>query len=216
MLNDLRLRFLQTTLQNDENRAKKIFFAQGIIILFLLGNVVYLNILLHQKQNSIETTTQKQSPSPFISPTAVPSPLVSLTPTPTPSKIQTSSSQSPLVKDYFIPLGSGSSQNPEWTDIPGVQAAIDFGKYQTIKEIRFEASIYVPTGNQIVSARLYNNTDQHPVWSSEVTMKENSTSYLSSSSLVYDKGEKVYQVQMKTQLRDIANLVQSRIHIILK
>ncbi|EKD86751.1 MAG: hypothetical protein ACD_37C00158G0001, partial [uncultured bacterium] len=33
--------------------------------------------------------------------------------------------------------------------------------------------------------------------------------------IIYDKGSKTYQVQMKTQLKYTANVTQSRVHIIL-
>ena len=112
-------------------------------------------------------------------------------------------------------MGSGSSQAGDWTDVPGLEASVDFGKYKSIKEIRFEASISVPTANEAVWVRLFNKTDQHPVWFSEATMTGGASSYLVSSPITYDKGSKTYQVQMKTQLKYTANLTQSRIHITL-
>ena len=94
--------------------------------------------------------------------------------------------------------------------------SLDFGSYNRIKEVHFEASVYVPTANQSVSVRLYNVTDKHPVWYSEVTMAGGPSAYLTSPAVSYDTGTKLYQVQMKTQLQSTANLVQSKIHVTLQ
>lgn len=116
-------------------------------------------------------------------------------------------------KEYFIPLGTGSSTAGDWIDVSGVQATIDTAQYPKIKSVIFEATVQVPTGNQIVWVRLYNKTDKHPVWFSEVSMSGAGPVMLESQVITLDKGSKIYQVQMKTQLQFTASLNQSRIHI---
>lgn len=215
MLNDIRTRFLQMQLYKDEKRAKIAFLSISVLLLILLANTIYLNLILLDKSKKNEAVSIS-----VVSPTSTALPSPTIKPTRTPRITKPVESQAVIqdagVKDYFIPLGSGTNQTNEWTDVPGVQATVDFGQYKEIKEIRFEASVYVPTANQAVSVRLYNVTDKHPVWYSEVTMPSGESSKnLVSSPVAYDTGSKVYQVQMKVQLQAVATLVQSRIHVIL-
>ena len=92
---------------------------------------------------------------------------------------------------------------------------MDLGSYGNIKEIRFEASVQDPAENQVVWVRLFNETDGHPVWNSEVVKNAGAEGYLVSSPVIYNVGNKVYKVQMKTQLGSVVNLGESRLHIIL-
>jgi hypothetical protein len=124
---------------------------------------------------------------------------------------QTSSS----VKEYFIPFGSGSTQNNQWEDIPGVEAYIDTKSYAQIQTVYFEVSMGIPTKNGVVSARLYNVTDQHPVWFSEVST-DSDTSKLVTTQIKLDPGNKQYRVQMKTTLSYTSVLDFARVKIITK
>ncbi len=152
------------------------------------------------------------TPTPILTftPTVTPSPTLIPLPTLTPTPIV-------MVKDYFIPLGTGESQAASWEDVPGSQVNVDFGQYPHIKEILFEASVNIPTASEWVSIRLFNETDMHPVWNSTVTSNDGVTfAVLTSTPITYDTGLKTYQVQMQTQLQAPTDLVQARIHIILQ
>lgn len=116
-------------------------------------------------------------------------------------------------KEYYIPLGTGTNAASEWTDVAGASAYVDTAQYPRIKKVVFEATVGVPTGNQAAYVRLFNATDKHPVWFSEVSMNTTGPSALTSTPITLDKGNKLYQVQMKTQLKFTANLSQARIHI---
>lgn len=213
VINDLNDR-LQNRLQRDEGWVKFALSLEGILIILLIISTIYLSlyILQHQTPQQSSQTQVTQTESNIQTPLPSPSP----TPSPTPLAKTTSVPAVNGVKEYFIPLGSGSSTASDWTDVPGVVTSLDFGQYQHIKEVHFEASVYVPTANQSVSVRLYNVTDKHPVWYSEVTMSGGSSAYLTSPAVSYDTGTKLYQVQMKTQLQATANLVQSKIHVTLQ
>lgn len=116
-------------------------------------------------------------------------------------------------KEFFVPLGSGSSTASDWEDIPGAQAYINDTAYGIIKTVTFEASLYTPTANQTAYARLYNVTDKHPVWNSEVRIDGGNPKLLISNAVSLDNGSKLYIVQMKTQLQARTNLESARIHI---
>lgn len=121
---------------------------------------------------------------------------------------------SSTAKEYYVPLGSGSNTTNDWTDVAGASAYIDTASYGRIKIATFEATVTVPAGSQKVWVRLFNATDKHPVWFSEMTTDNASPTLLTSEAITLDSGNKLYQVQMKTQLKAPTNLVQSRVRII--
>ncbi len=220
MLNNFRDRLLFIKLSRDERYVRLAFFILGIICTAIVINLIYLNVLFFDRNNYANMTNVKTivvTPLPEkITPTGV-------SPTSEPNVgsnnnlvTTIATQQTGGVKDLYIPLGSGNTQAKDWTNIPGAEAEIDFGKYQNIKEIHFEASVLIPNTNETVAVRLYNVTDNHPVWYSQVTSTSSNNNYLISGPISYDFGLKLYQVQMQTQLQAPANLVQSRIHIILK
>lgn len=136
-------------------------------------------------------------------------------PTVTPTKAieQTGGVQSFSAKEFFVPLGSGSNATDDWADVAGVQAYIDSTQYSAVKSVMFEASVSIPTGNQTAYVRLYNATDKHPVWFSDVSMEGGTPQALFSKPITLDSGNKLYKVQMKTSLKYTANLTQARVHI---
>lgn len=117
------------------------------------------------------------------------------------------------VKEFFIPFGSGFSSAGEWTDISGMSATIDSANYKGIKNVVFEATLRIPTGNQIAYARLFNVTDKHPVWFSEVLIEGGTPSLVTSQHITLDSGNKVYQVQMKTSLKYQSFIDQARMRV---
>jgi len=136
-------------------------------------------------------------------------------PTPTPTVKLTSQTQtSSFVKEFFVPFGSGSNSSDDWQDIGGLKATLDPANYGSIKTVIFEATVRIPTGNETAYVRLYNATDKHPVWFSEVSLEGGTPQLLVSKPITLDSGNKTYQVQMKTSLKYPAFLDQSRLHII--
>jgi len=132
----------------------------------------------------------------------------------TPAVITKETKAPARVKEFFIPFGSGSGSASDWQDIEGLQAYIDSTNYEEVKTVTFEASLRIPTGNQTAYVRLFNKTDKHPVWFSEVSLTGGTAQLLISEPITLDKDNKLYQVQMKTQLKYQALLDQARIHII--
>jgi hypothetical protein len=143
-------------------------------------------------------------------------PTATLTPTPTKAEpVSSGSTSSNSVKEYFIPFGSGSGNSTDWQDVAGLQANVDSSTYGTIKSVVFEASLHIPNGNEIAKIRLFNATDGHPVWNSELDFNGNTSSvFKTSKSIALDTGNKLYKVQMQTQLQYSAVIDQSRLHII--
>lgn len=116
-------------------------------------------------------------------------------------------------KEYYVPLGSGTNATDDWVDVAGASANIDTTSYGKIKQVTFEATIST-VGSQKMWVRLFNATDKHPVWYSEVSTEKSGPVLLTSSPVTLDSGNKLYQVQMKTQLKAPSTLVQSRVRIV--
>ena len=213
---------------------KKIVSRQNLIFVFLfviLINLLYLDLII-AKGTNIKTIEKIISAPTFdkssdntaclneckalineeIGKLNKATPVISSpTPTKAPASAQTTSS---TTKEYYVPFGSGSGSSLDWQDMAGLQASIDSNGYNSIKSVVFEVSLHVPTGNETASVRLYNSTDNHPVWNSELTFNGNSSSvFMSSDSISLDSGNKLYKVQIKTQLQYSAIVDQSRVHI---
>lgn len=128
--------------------------------------------------------------------------------------INQSGSGGSAAKEYFVPLGTGTNKSDDWLDVEGAQSYIDSTQYRKIKKVTFEATLEIPNGAQISYVRLYNVTDKHPVWFSEMNMDGSGPQLLISAPISLDPGQKLYKVQMKSQLKGLINLVQSRVHIL--
>jgi len=213
MAKGIRERFILTRLYRDEREIRVGFFIILGLVFVLIANIVFLNLVSFNNLKNVYLGVQSSKKTVF--PTAIPTVTEAPTPTIVSPIYKNPVNQTLGPKEYFIAFGSGANASDDWQDVPGAEAVIDFGNYQNVKEIKFEASVNVPTANEAVSVRLFNKTDQHPVWYSEVTMNGGASSYLVSSPITYDSGSKTYQVQMKTQLKYTANLTQSRLHITL-
>ncbi len=153
---------------------------------------------------SIQPTSTLVSP-----PVGIPTPTPTVKPV---SQVQDQAQYS--VKEFFVPFGTGSNSSDDWQDVAGIKATIDTVNYGNIKTVTFEASVRIPTGNEIAYVRLYNATDKHPVWFSDVSLEGGTAQLLISKPITLSSGNKTYQVQMKTSLKYPAYLDQSRLHII--
>ncbi len=117
-------------------------------------------------------------------------------------------------KEFFISFGGGANMSDDWQDITGLTAIVDSTNYAQIKKVTFEASVHIPAANERAFVRLFNATDKHPVWFSEVSLEGGDTKLMVSPAITLDLGEKTYQVQMKTSLKYQAILDQARLHIV--
>lgn len=115
--------------------------------------------------------------------------------------------------EYFVPFGaaSGTSQG-SYTTLPALQAYVNMSNYTNVESVVFEISL---SGNGITSAQLYNATDGYVIPNSQVSTPGGSPQFLISSPLTLPAGNKLYQVQIQTQLSSPATVDQARLHITL-
>lgn len=211
---------------DEELNFKLVFFSPWTFLflsfIFIIGNLFVIDVALFSVKNA-KVVLKEASPQPptvkdvtidtcGISCKEEIAKAVTQSVVVTPA-IKTQSFPTASVKEYFVPLGSGSNASADWEDVPGAQAYIDSTSYGKIKSVTFEASFYTPTNNQIAYARLFNVTDKHPVWNSDVSIEGGTPILKISSPINLDSGSKLYVVQMKTQLQSRTNLENARIHI---
>jgi len=209
----------------------------GIAILIIaLIDLVYINWWILQSQSSkvksqnLEETRAVQQeiieemPSPSVIPspkseskTDTKSPETKTVETKTIVERETQTIVQTAQKEIFIPIGSGSTKNNNYEDLAGLEVTIDTNKYPNIESAVFEASIWVQDGNGKMFAQLFNSTDKHPVWSSEISTSSSKATLTSSPTIILEKGSRTYRVQAKTNLTSYAAHVDNaRIKITLK
>lgn len=135
---------------------------------------------------------------------------------PTSSKTIPTTVKTTNVKEYYIPLGSGSSKDSNWIDLPGIEAYLTPKNYGIIKEMYFEAGLNNPTGNGRVYARLRNVTDNTPLIESEVSREGIGGGSVVSGRIPLPNTTKLYRVQLKSSLGALVSLDSGRIKIIVE
>lgn len=198
------------------------------LIVLMLGNLAYLDFLAFRSTKEVDikepiATLQTKPSQNIIQETSQMCPAACLDQiyeatasakkSPTPTVTKTVVSNLSQTKEFFVPFGSGSNAASDWEDVPGLKSYIDSTKYSSIKTVVFEASVRIPTGNEKAYVRLFNETDKHPVWFSDVSLEGGIAQLLVSNPITLDSGNKLYKVQMKTSLKFTAILDQARIHI---
>lgn len=115
--------------------------------------------------------------------------------------------------EYVVSFGSGINTTNSWTNVPGAAAYIDQSLYPNITNVTFEAGVFIPTGNQTAYVRLFNQTVQHPVWFSDVSLSGGAAQLLVSQPITLDPGNNLYQVQMMSSLGYQTNLANASVRI---
>jgi hypothetical protein len=210
-------------------KGKEIIFLFSFFLLWL--NILFLNwqFLKGEKKEVVPVSTQEGSPQvsplPFMSEEnqdACPEACLQALATVTGQIDQTPTSSAapislfPVVKEVYIPLGTGSTRSQDWEAISGAEAVIDPVNYPAIKSMIFEASVRIPTGNGQVSAKIFNVTDQHDVWYSEIVSEGPVSQRQESKEINLASGRKLYRVMMKSSMGYEAILDSARIKIILQ
>lgn len=204
----------------------------GIAIIALaLADLLYINWWMIKNQK-LEAGGQKQEESRAVT-EATPASSPSVTPSPEPEEspvVETKTVETKTVveketqtivqtaqKEIFIPIGSGSTKKSSYDDLAGLEVTIDSGKYSAIEAADFEASLWVQDGNGRVTAQLFNKSDGHPVWNSEISTSSATGVLTTSPKITLSAGNKTYKVQAKTALTEFAAHVDNaRIKITLK
>src|SRR3989344_5352210 len=198
-----------------------------VALLFLKYWVISQDQKLKIKDQNVLQTEEKKTEVAFESPSpyALPSPMPSIEPKTEVRTVETKTvveKESQTIvqtaqKEIFIPIGGGSTFSNSYIDLAGLEVSIDTAKYSTIESVVFEASVRVQDGNGKMYTQLYNVSDKHPVWNSEISTGSSTSILATSPKIILDSGAKIYRVQAKTNLTSYAAHVDNaRIKITLK
>lgn len=203
------------------NNFPRMHLWQNIFLIILILNIIILDIFVFSgsfKNQLMPAIIQNQTNKveSIIIPEVTKQTPLSITPSVTkaPAFNQTIINK-PLIRELYIPIGSGSSKSSNWKALEGVEINIDTTKYSTIKEAYFQASLRIPTANGRVYAKLVNETDKHDVWFSEVS-NEGSIAVVKEAKIDLASGAKLYRVYLKSTLESEAILDQARIKLIVE
>lgn len=117
------------------------------------------------------------------------------------------------VSEFFVPLGSGSTREQNWTTIDGIEAQINTSRYNHIAKVSFEASLRIPTGVGQLGARLINLSDNVPLAETEVFLEGTDSKRLERT-FTLREGNKVYGVQLRSTIGALGVLDIARIKIL--
>lgn len=198
------------------------YFILISILLLLAVNTALLDIVIFTqsvKNDSsavnIQSTTIQNDLCPSACQTLIrlQSNQVATASSPVPARIQANPPASVgIAKEYYIPLGIGTTKSMQYDDLLTTDTTIDTSNYPPIKQVTFEVTLRNPTGNGQTLAKLFNVSDKHDVWFSEVSF-EGGGSAQRSATVNLDPGNKIYRVQLKSTLGYDVYVDNSRIHI---
>ncbi|KKR86119.1 MAG: hypothetical protein UU34_C0021G0013 [Candidatus Curtissbacteria bacterium GW2011_GWA1_41_11] len=215
----------------DEGSSKSILTKIGLAVLVIaLLDLFFLNYLTFKNQKEsqesqvIEEDSRvivEPSPPPIEvtedqpEPSSAPPPAGGTTETKT--IVEKETVVQTAQKEIFIPIGSGSVQKKDWTDVPGLEVTIDTTKYSVIESIVFEATVWPEGGNGRAYARLINISDSNPFVESQISSASNTGELKTSGSIPFPSGSKKYGVQAKSDIENFgAHVENARIKITLK
>jgi hypothetical protein len=125
------------------------------------------------------------------------------------------SSKQPLKRSpLYIPLGTiGETGDQSYIWIEASEAIINPNEYDGYSSMQLQVSLKLTEQIGVVSARVFNQTDQQPVSNSEVSSKATDYVLLTSSGFKLPPGQKTYRLQVSSSLGNNAYIQNARIKV---
>lgn len=206
----------------------KYSFSVAAVLFLLAINVVLLDLAVFSSQGRSESTKTivLPTPTPSVQTSDAQCPpscrsfiseeIRKSIPSSAPSTVSTTAETAKLqetAKEFYVPLGSGSTKSSDYEELPSAEAYVDTYNYSKINKVVFEVYLRNPTGNGKVYAKLFNATDKHDVWFSEVVFEGGGTARREAA-ITLEPGNKLYRVMLKSSLRYDAYVDTARIKIV--
>ena len=119
---------------------------------------------------------------------------------------------SDMIREYFIPLGSGSISNTEWADVQSAQATVNSDRYGEVVNVYFEASLQAINGT--VEARILDKTTSEVIHESNISHNTSEYAWKSSKPFLIGPGGKTFIVQMKSSTGETVEMSQARLKVL--
>ncbi|MBI5449526.1 hypothetical protein HY948_04405 [Candidatus Gottesmanbacteria bacterium] len=188
-----------------------------IPVLFLFAvNLLFLDIVVfsQQKPQPPAQVTIESVPAPVEADTVCSSSCITIIDEKLNAVQPRPASPVSTAREFYVSLGSGTTKSSDYEDILSAEAYIDTGNYASIKQATIELFLRNPTGNGRIYAKLYNVTDKHDVWFSEVFIEGGGPVTKKEMPITLDRGNKLYRVMMKSTMKYDGWLDNARIKII--
>jgi len=118
-----------------------------------------------------------------------------------------------VIKEVFIPLGSGSTTATAWTNT-GAQSYIDTDVYSKIEAVYFEGSLRSNSGG--VRARLWQNNEGFEVPGAEIEAVGGASLFKSSGKIFLSGGNKLYIVQVRSATGQEVFVENARVKLVIR
>jgi outer membrane murein-binding lipoprotein Lpp len=112
-------------------------------------------------------------------------------------------------REYYVPLGSGSTYNRDWTPITGAAVNFQPAKYQPIKKVYFEAAGSIISGE--VHVVLADVTHNRIYYEGELVFNTSNATWQRSQPLVLSNAPSQLEVQIQSTNGELAILNDSRL-----
>jgi hypothetical protein len=115
-------------------------------------------------------------------------------------------------KEFFVPLGSGSTTKSEWADVPALQVTVNGDRYgQTVKAY-LEASLRSVNGK--AEARLLDRTTSEVIHQSNIAHEGSEFNWVVSKPFDLPEGGRTYVVQMRSSSGETVEASGVRLRIV--
>ena len=118
-----------------------------------------------------------------------------------------------LTKEVIIPLGSGSTSSIEWVKT-GAQSYIDTTVYPSLDKAYFQASLRSNSG--AIFARLRQKNENTIVGGSNISHPKPESGFIISSPLGLSSGNKLYEVEIRSETGQSIFVENASVKLILK
>lgn len=188
--------------------------ALTFIFLLIAVNLLWLDIMIFSGvKNEQPVATEVVATCDANCRDEISADIISKLTTPSPVAAQSTVATTQPAKEYYIPLGSGTTRSNEYVALDGAEAYIDTSLYGSIKQATIEFFLRNPTGNGRTWAKLFNVTDKHDVWFSEVNF-EGGGLVRKEAAITLEPGNKLYRVYLKSTLAYDVYVDNARVHIV--
>jgi len=116
------------------------------------------------------------------------------------------------VKEYFVPLGTGSTTKQEWADVPALQATVNGDRYGASASAYFEASMRSVNGK--AEARLLDKTTSEVIHQSNIAHEGTDYSWVVSKPFGLSPGGRTFMVQMRSSSGEMVEASGVRLRIV--
>lgn len=133
-------------------------------------------------------------------------------PTPTSNEAVLGANDEEILREYFVPLGTGATTHQEWSDVESLQATVNGDRYGEVVAVYFEGSMKSVNGK--AEARLLDRTTSSVIHQSNIEHEGSEFGWVISKAFELFAGGKTYMVQMRSNTGEKVEMNGARLRIV--